>query len=256
MKIIQLPVLSDNFAYVVIDERNSNCVFIDTPDAVRLVECVETEGLNPVAILNTHHHWDHVDGNEPLRAKYGVPIYGSLYDAKRIPGLTHVVSEGDVLEFGSLKFEVIEAPGHTLGHVAYRIEYNLFCGDTIFVGGCGRLFEGTAQQMQNSLNKLCQLPDITKIYCAHEYTLKNLQFALTLEPELTVLKNKMTEVQIKLSQGLATVPSTLAEEKSYNPFLRWMNPSLRALAEEQAGKTLTEDWQIFAELRKLKDHYV
>ncbi len=255
MKIIQLPVLSDNFAYVVIDESNSNCIFIDTPDAERLVAYVEAEGLNPVAILNTHHHWDHVGGNEELLSKYDLPIYGSLYDAQRIPGLTHVVSEGDVLEFGSLKFEVIEVPGHTLGHVAYRIENNLFCGDTIFVGGCGRLFEGTAQQMHNSLNKLYQLPDVTNIYCAHEYTLKNLQFALTLEPELAELKNKMTEVQIKLSQGLPTVPSTLADEKSYNPFLRWTQPGLRALAEEHAGKSLSEDWQIFAELRKLKDHY-
>ncbi|OGP09489.1 MAG: hydroxyacylglutathione hydrolase [Deltaproteobacteria bacterium GWA2_45_12] len=207
------------------------------------------------AIWNTHHHWDHTGGNEGLvdhpppnplpfprtgiplrgtregglfplplgervRERGPIPVFGGAYDRDRIYGLNHPLKEGDEVRLGGLKFKIIDIPGHTLGHIAYYGHGVVFCGDTLFVGGCGRLFEGTAEQMVSSLNKLKNLPDETKVYCMHEYTQKNLEFALILEPGNKALQEKYRDVVEKRKRGESTVPSTIGEEKSYNPFLR------------------------------------
>lgn len=185
---------------------------------------LEKNGWDFCAILNTHHHWDHVGGNEALLQHKKVPISG--------PDL----KEGAKVSIGELRGTVLKVPGHTLDHVAFYFSElkALFCGDALFVGGCGRLFEGTAEQMFASLNKLKGLPDDTKIYCGHEYTQKNLEFALTIEPDNRALQKKYEEVKQKRAKGQPTVPSTMGEEKSYNPFLRAKDP--RQLAQHRQRK--------------------
>lgn len=255
MQIIQLPVLQDNYAYIVIADDARHCVFIDTPDAKVLIDYVQKHQLQPVAILNTHHHWDHAGGNLEICQKYNVRVYTSVFDFDRIEGATDTVKDGDVVDVGGMKFQVLDVPGHTSGHVAYLIDQHLFCGDTIFVGGCGRLFEGTPQQMFTSINKIAELPDSTWIHCTHEYTQKNLEFALTLEPNNLDLKNKLDKVRLCVQRSEATVPTQLGDERKYNPYLRWAQNSLQSGLKSRGFEDFSEDWKIFAEVRRLKDHY-
>lgn len=255
MQIIQLPVLQDNYAYIVIADDGRRCVFIDTPDAAMLIDYVRKHQLQPVAVLNTHHHWDHAGGNAEICQKFGVQVYTSVFDFDRIDGATSAVKDGDVVDVAGMKFQVLDVPGHTSGHVAYLIDEHLFCGDTIFVGGCGRLFEGTPQQMFDSIGKIAQLPDSTWIHCAHEYTQKNLEFALTLEPNNLNLKNKLDKVRLCVQRSEPTVPTQLGEERKYNPYLRWSQTSLQAGLRETGFEDFSEGWKIFAEVRRLKDHY-
>jgi hydroxyacylglutathione hydrolase len=208
-------------------------------------------------IFNTHHHMDHVGGNRELIEHFpNVYVCGSAQDRGRIPGQQVFLQEGDQVEFTDRIGEVIFVPGHTSGHIAYyffpRVEGetgDLFCGDTLFAGGCGRLFEGTPAQMVDSLSKLRALPDNTRVWCAHEYTLKNLQFALTVDQENLDLQTRYTEVQEARRRLEATIPSQLGIEKRTNPFLRWEQPAL------QSAVKATEPVQTFARLRGMKDRF-
>ena len=182
-------------------------------------------------------------------------VYGGAYDQNRIYGLNHPLKEGDEVRLGELKFKILDIPGHTLGHIAYYGHGVVFCGDTLFVGGFGRLFEGTAKQMFDSLSKLKNLPDDTKVYCMHEYSQKNLEFALILEPNNPALLKKYREVCAKRKRGESTVPSTIGEEKSYNPFLRWDSEELTANVGALLAAPLHDPVDIFAATRALKDKF-
>lgn len=237
MKIIQIPVLSDNYTYLIICEKTNQAAAVDSPNAPVTRSFVKKEQVELRSILNTHHHWDHTDGNEDLLSKAQLEVYASEHDRDRIFGVTHPLKSGDQVKVGELGFEILFIPGHTLGHIAYYGHGVVFCGDTLFSGGCGRLFEGTPEMMFDSLNQLKQLPDETLVYCMHEYTQANLEFALTIEPDNHDLKNKLEEVKILRSKDESTVPSTIGDEKKYNPFLR------------------IDTAKDFAELRKLKDDF-
>ena len=237
LKVTQIPVLSDNYAYILQCLDTQQIALVDVPDGSFLVEFLKNKGLKPTMILNTHHHWDHADDNPLILNEFDCEVYASVYDQNRIPGVTKLVKQGDSVTLGQVEFQVLDVVGHTLGHIAYYTPGFLFSGDTVFVGGCGRLFEGTAEQMFESLQKIKALPANTKIYGAHEYTLKNLEFALSVDGENKDLQKKYQQAQKLRQQGLPTVPTTIAEELTYNPFLR--------------AKTVAE----FARLRKVKDSF-
>lgn len=221
LDVIHIPVLSDNYTYLIICKQTGEAACVDAPDAPAVRSAVKELGVSLTTVFNTHHHWDHVGGNEDLLAhEPKLRIYGGEVDRDRIPGLTDPLAEGDLATVGRLQFRILFIPGHTKGHIAYVGYDRVFCGDTLFVGGCGRLFEGTAGQMIHSLNKLKSLPDCTQVYCGHEYTEKNLRFALTIEPDNDALKQKYAWTLRQREHNLPTVPSRIAEEMEYNPFLR------------------------------------
>lgn len=253
MEIIQLPCLMDNYAYLFICPKTQAVGLVDTPDAPLVLGYLKKRGLVPSAILNTHHHWDHAGGNQQICEHFDLPVYCSEYDRDRIDGVTKTLKEGDTVAVGSLQFEVFDVPGHTLGHIAYYRPGVLFCGDTLFVGGCGRLFEGTPGQMLYSLKKLKALPNETLVYCAHEYTEKNLSFAMTLEPGNRALAEKLKEVRARRARGESTVPSTIAQEKAYNPFLRWDSPEIIENLNKKGYSGLEDEVAVFSAVRQLKD---
>lgn len=255
MRVVQIPTLLDNYTYLVICGETGKCGIVDSPDSQATIDVIERAKVAPAAILSTHHHWDHVGGNEELARKYNIPVYGGENDKDRLPGLIHPLKEGDSVTIGSLTLKILFIPGHTKGHIAYVTDGAVFCGDTLFAAGCGRLFEGTPERMVSSLTKLKNLPDDTKVYCGHEYTQKNLEFALTLEPENPSAQKKYDEVVAKRKKGESTVPTTIAEEKSYNPFLRWDSPELIVNLKKKIPALKTDPVTIFAATRHLKDHY-
>lgn len=255
MRVIQVPVLADNYTYLVIDDESGLTAAVDTPDAAATRNAVKKADVQLAAIFDTHHHWDHSGGNQGLLDRQHLPVYGGKYDVGRIHGLSHPLEENDRVKLGSLTFEILDIPGHTLGHIAYYGHGAVLCGDTLFVGGCGRLFEGTPEMMLDSLTKLKNLPDDTKMYCMHEYTEKNLEFALTLEPTNPALQKKYREVLEKRKKGESTVPSTIGEEKSYNPFLRWDSPELIKHLKKRFPKINTDPVTLFAAIRSLKDSF-
>ena len=238
-KIYQLPVWEDNYIYVLIDYKENKTAVIDPGDFDTVQNFLKKNNLKLDYILNTHHHLDHVGGNLKLKEKWSCPIYAFKEDAKRIPGIDFQLVEGDTVFVGALCFEVIFVPGHTLGHIAFWNKENkfLFCGDTVFAMGCGRLFEGSPKQMFNSLSKIKALPEDSLIYCAHEYSLKNAKFALTVMPENKDLKERFEKISELREQDSATVPFYLKEELLTNPFMR--------------AKTVSE----FAKIRKLRDQF-
>jgi hydroxyacylglutathione hydrolase len=255
MKIIQIPLLRDNYGYLVICQKTNAAAIIDPSEAEPVLRRVEQENVALKAVLNTHHHRDHTGGNEGLLAVEAVPVYGHASDQGRIPGLTHGVGEGDKVQVGELQGRVLFIPGHTTGHVAYVFDKALFCGDTLFTAGCGRLFEGTAGQMHASLQKLMALPDDTKVYCGHEYTESNLRFALTVEPKNHKLLSRFDSVQRLRARGTSTVPSTIEEEKQTNPFLRWDSKELQTNLNNVVRDLRFDPVSVFAALRKLKDEF-
>jgi len=216
---------------------------------------VEQEKVELVAILNTHHHRDHTGGNEGLLAKLQLKVYGHKSDKARVFGMTDGVDEGDAIQIGEMKGGVFFIPGHTTGHVAYLFENNLFCGDTLFTAGCGRLFEGTPEQMQGSLKKLLALPDQTKVYCGHEYTENNLRFAMSVEPKNQKLVARFERVKALRTRGLSTVPATMEEEKQTNPFLRWDSKEIQASVKSAAPENRLDPVSVFATVRKMKDAF-
>lgn len=255
MKILQIPMLRDNYAYLLVCEKSKSAAIIDPSEAAPALNKIEQEGVTLKAILNTHHHRDHTGGNEGILAKHKTEVYGHKSDGARIHGLTDGVDEGDEVQIGELKGSVLFIPGHTTGHVAYLFDNNLFCGDTLFTAGCGRLFEGTPEQMHASLKKLMGLPDNTKIYCGHEYTESNLRFAISIEPKNPKLVSRFERVQGLRSRGASTVPSTLEEEKQTNPFLRWDSKEIQGSLKAADPRARLDPVSVFAAVRKMKDAF-
>jgi hydroxyacylglutathione hydrolase len=255
MKIIQIPLLRDNYGYLIVCEKTKNAAIIDPSEAEPVLARIDQEQVSLQAILNTHHHRDHTGGNEGILAKRKAEVYGHKSDSGRIHGLSRGVDEGDEIQIGELKGTVLFIPGHTTGHVAYLFENNLFCGDTLFTAGCGRLFEGTPEQMQASLKKLMALPDNTKVYCGHEYTESNLRFAMSVEPKNPKLASRFERVQGLRARGTSTVPSTIEEEKQTNPFLRWDSKEIQAHVKAAHATTRLDPVSVFAAVRKMKDSF-
>ena len=255
MKIVQIPLLRDNYAYLLICDKTKEAAVVDPSEAEPVLRRIEAEQVVFRAFLNTHHHRDHTGGNEGILGKHKVEVYGHKSDQNRIPGLTHGVEEGDEVKIGEIKGTVFFIPGHTTGHIAFLFDNNLFCGDTLFTAGCGRLFEGTPEQMHASLKKLMALPDNTKVYCGHEYTESNLRFAISLEPRNPKLASRFERVQGLRSRGTSTVPSTLEEEKQTNPFLRWDSKEIQASVKSVNPSTALDPVSVFAAVRKMKDSF-
>ena len=257
MAIIAVPQLSDNFAYLIIDDATKEAGVVDCAEAAKVLDAVRRRNINLTAVLSTHWHYDHVGGNKDLLAAIpNIKIYGARAENGRIPGLTHPIDDGDEVSVVGLPGRAIGIPAHTNGHVAYYFPSlkAVFSGDTLFIAGCGRLFEGGAATMVRSLSKLAALPDDTKVYCGHEYTVKNLAFALTLEPGNRALTAKHQWAEQMRREGKWTVPSTIGEEKQFNPVLRTDSPELRASV-ARIAPGLDDKVAIFAKVRELKDHY-
>lgn len=253
LTIIQIPVLTDNYIYLIHDPVFGETAAIDPALAQPVLDILDKKGWRLTYILNTHHHWDHVGGNVELKQKTACKIIAAQSDRDRIPGIDIGVSEGDVISLGQHSARVISTPGHTTGHIVYHFDEDgaLFCGDTLFVMGCGHLFEGTAEQMLNSLEKLKALPPSTRIYCTHEYTQTNGRFALSVEPDNSQLQQKMIEVQRLRAENKPTVPSTIEQEQATNPFFRADSISIQ----KTLGLERQSSLSVFTELRKRKDSF-
>jgi hydroxyacylglutathione hydrolase len=257
MQIYRLPALSDNYIFLLHDADRQIAAVVDPAEAHPVLRQLQKLGASLVAIFNTHHHGDHVGGNtQLLQAFPKAVVHGGIEDRGRIPGQSVFLQEGDRVTFADRSAEVLFVPGHTKAHIAYyfapvRSEEagDLFCGDTLFAGGCGRLFEGTPTQMVQSLSKIRSLPNQTRVWCAHEYTLKNLQFALTVDGQNSDLRSRFETVKAMRRRGDATVPSLLVDEKHTNPFLRWDQPALQTVVNSQ------DPVQTFARLRGMKDQF-
>jgi hydroxyacylglutathione hydrolase len=253
LNIYPVRAFKDNYIWVI--HNHHFAAIVDPGDASPVLAYLRQYNLQPIAILNTHHHHDHIGGNKPLQQLFNLPVYGPA--SENIPGMTHRLKEGDSVHLTalSLNLAIIDIPGHTAGHIAYYGANLLFCGDTLFACGCGRVFEGTPQQMYTSLQKLANLPADTLIYCTHEYTLANVRFARIVEDDNPALTQRAAEVEIQRLQELPTLPSTLATEKATNPFLRCDQPTLIKTASQHAGRMLLDPVSVFSEIRQWKDTF-
>lgn len=262
-RVIPIPAFNDNYIWCVTDPDKKRAIIVDPGDASPVIEFLQQQGLELEAILVTHHHGDHVGGVASLLKHQSVPVYGPAKSP--FPGITHPLSEGDPVSVMALDFQVIEVPGHTLDHIAYYAPEGLdwpalFCGDTLFACGCGRLFEGSPEQMQQSLAKLTALPDDTRVFCAHEYTLANLRFSRALLPDDIDLQTFQSQCQSDREQGRPTLPVTIGKEKTRNPFLRWADKEVISAAMDYAkseGLTLSPETpaSVFAVVRRCKDRF-
>ena len=239
MKIKIIPCLQDNYSYLIIDEKNNTACVIDPSEADPIIEYLEDNQIKLKFILNTHHHYDHVGGNQKLKEKYGASVIGYKGDKERIPQIDILLKDQEAWVHKNFEAKIIHIPGHTLGHICFYFhkEESVFTGDTLFSLGCGRIFEGTYSQMFDSLMKLKELPKNTKIYCGHEYTKKNSEFCLAYDANNENLKAKINDINIKLKAGLPTIPSTIKDELDCNIFLRSSNV------------------ESFSKLRDLKDNF-
>lgn len=253
LEIVQIPVLQDNYLYLIHEPKSGQTAIVDPALEEPVIAELEKRGWTLTHIINTHHHWDHVGANLALKERFGLTIIGPKADEGRIPGIDICVDEGEQITLGDAVADVYFVPGHTRGHIAYHFaEANaLFCGDTLFSMGCGRLFEGTPAQMWHSISKLAVLPDETLIYCAHEYTTANGNFALSIEPKNAALIARMADVAALRKNGKPTVPTTLGLEKKTNPFLRPMSTEIQQTV-GLTGAALTD---VFAEVRHRKDNF-
>lgn len=253
MEIYQLPVLQDNYIYILYDPIKQVCGCVDPAQAEPVIDFLEQRGWSLDFILNTHHHNDHVGGNKALKARYDCQVIGAAHDSARIPAIDQKVAEGDQVALGAASAQVFDVAGHTTGHIAYYFadQKALFCGDTLFSLGCGRLFEGSPQQMWGSLQKLRALGDDVKVYCAHEYTAANGTFAQHVDPDNESLAQYCREVKTLREAGKPTIPADLGQEKQINPFLRADDVALKAAV----GMAQAADVDVFAEIRKRKDNF-
>jgi hydroxyacylglutathione hydrolase len=255
LSIIPIPAFKDNYIWALCARSQKTVVIIDPGDAYPVIQFLQKQQLKLAAILITHHHADHTAGIKDLLQIEEVPVYGPANE--HIQGLTHPLLGNEIIQMPhiSLDVEVMLIPGHTLWHLAYYAKPMLFCGDTLFAAGCGRLFEGTAAQLFYSLQQITALADDTKIYCGHEYTLKNLQFAHQVEPGNKKIIERLRQVAEKTKNNLPSLPSTVLEEKQTNPFLRCDMPEIIASVEHYADCRLSTALQVFTWLRKWKDGY-
>ena len=253
LQIHQFPCLSDNYSWLVHEPEANVTAVVDTPEVPAILRALDETGWPLTHILNTHWHPDHAGGNEELKAKTGCQIIGPRAEAARIPGIERQVGDGDEVKFGNATAKVFDVPGHTAGHIAYWFAQDkvAFVGDTLFALGCGRLFEGTAQQMWISLQKLMALPPETRVYCAHEYTQSNARFALSVDPDNAALAARAKEIDAMRARGIPTVPSSIGLELATNPFLRPMSESLQ----RSLGMAGADPVAVFAETRRRKDNF-
>jgi hydroxyacylglutathione hydrolase len=251
-----IPCLKDNYAYLLRAPGADRAVVVDPSEAGPVLAALEKLGVPLGAILCTHHHPDHVDGNQGLVARYpGIDVYGSAHDRGRIPAQTHFIGDEDVVDTCGLTFRCLLVPGHTLGAVAYFGHGAVFTGDTLFAAGCGRLFEGTPAMMHESLNvKLASLPPDTRVYCGHEYTASNLRFAASVEPGNAHVQAKAARVAELRARGEPTVPSTIAEERATNPFMRFDSSEIITSIAPRLGAERTPA-AILGAVRAAKDHF-
>lgn len=245
----------DNYIWLIRGKSPDRVAIVDPGDAGPVLEALEKQRLKPAAILCTHHHGDHVGGVEDILKHYSIPVYGPARE--RIPAITHRLKENDRVKLPELdlEFSVLDVPGHTAGHIAYYGAGQVFCGDTLFSAGCGRLFEGTAEQMHASLSKFAALPESTAMYCGHEYTEANLRFALTVEPDNPDARAYRDQARALRAKNLPTLPSTIGRERRINPFLRSGLAAVRQAAEKHAGRTLGTGVEVFAAVRRWKDSF-
>lgn len=253
LEILTIPCRTDNYAFIAHDETSGETAVIDVPEAGPILATLRQRGWVPSHVLLTHHHDDHWSGLADLLAAHPAPVIGAAADARRLPPLDRAVAEGDRIEIGGETAEVIEVPGHTIGHIAFHFPQSaaVFTGDSLMALGCGRLFEGSAAQMWESLNKLAALPDDTIVCSGHEYTQSNGKFAATVDPQNPALAERIERTAAARAEGRPTVPSTLAEEKATNPFLRAADPAIR----RQLGMEDAEPVAVFAEIRARKDRF-
>lgn len=255
LEIKALSALSDNYIWVIAQRAAATVAVVDPGEAVPVQQYLKEQGLRVGAYLITHHHGDHTGGLDTLLREHPAPVYGPRAEAERIAQISEPLAGGDRFNVDCLdsEFEVIDVPGHTLGHIAYFTPGVLLAGDALFRAGCGRVFEGSMAQMQQSLSKLRDLPEATEVYGGHEYTQKNLVFARTVEPNNAAIAAVAREIDRLRANDQPSLPGTIAEEREINPFLRWDHPDVHAAAEKRAGRTLTDAGEIIATLREWKD---
>ncbi len=253
LEVHQFPCLNDNYGFLLHDPATAATAVIDTPEVAPINAALQERGWRLTHILNTHHHFDHAGGNEELKPQWQCQVVGAAIDETRIPGIDVALRQDEIFEFGSATAQVLEVPGHTSGHIAYYFAQDgmAFVGDTLFALGCGRLFEGSPEQMWDSLGKLMALPDATTVYCAHEYTQANAAFALSVEPDNAALVSRAEEIARLRNAGKPTVPTNIGLEKATNPFLR---PSSEDL-QRTVGLLGSDPVTVFAETRRRKDNF-
>ncbi|RMH60773.1 MAG: hydroxyacylglutathione hydrolase [Zetaproteobacteria bacterium] len=248
----QLPALRDNYIYLIQPHGRKLCIVIDPAEAAVVSAACRDLDLTPAFIINTHHHWDHTDGNRALKRAFGCKIIGHAPDAERIPAIDLRVPTESPLSVLGLEMRLLDVPGHTLGHMAIVLDDALFPGDTLFGAGCGRIFEGTYEQMWHSLSRLAALPGDSKIYCAHEYTLANLRFAARIDRDNPVLNARTKQAKALRKEGRPTIPSTIQLERETNPFLRPLDPVFRQAYARQ-HQVADNPLAVFRDIRARKD---
>jgi len=261
--VIAIPAFSDNYIWLVAASRENHpdtsaldkaVIIVDPGIAEPVLKTLKQNSLQPCAILITHHHYDHIDGIKALCQHYPLPVYGPANST--IPGINHPVHDNDQITLkNGMQFDVLATPGHTLDHLCYYYPGMLFSGDTLFAAGCGRLLEGTSGQMFQSLKRLASLPDDTRIFCTHEYTLTNLEFAHHVEPENNAITERLQQVRQLRASKQITLPSTLAIERSCNPFLRCSESTVMAAASKFARREVSDAADTFKIIRFWKDSW-
>ncbi len=254
--VIPIKILHDNYVWVMINKNNKHSFIVDPGEAVPVLDFIKKNGLTPDAILITHHHHDHTGGVADILLNYDIPVYA--HSTNKLSTVTNHVKEGDQIRLEKMNciLDILFIPGHTLDHIAYYIDNILFCGDTLFSGGCGRVFEGSYEQIFSSLEKIAALPDDTKIYCTHEYTLENLIFAQTIDPDNLFLQEYLKLVQSKTNEKNCTLPSTLKVEKKINPFLRCNNGKFVEQLSKHKNIVFKNGGDVFKYIRELKNDFV